>query len=109
MVNELYDSMQQKRSKEAVGSILNQLISYTATHFAAEEEAMSRTSFPEDAEHRAHHAKLVEQALDLQKRFNEGESVLTQSVIEFLQDWLINHIKGVDKRYGPYLNKHGIR
>ncbi|CAH2032011.1 bacteriohemerythrin [Trichlorobacter ammonificans] len=109
MVNELYEAMQQKRSREAVGSILNQLISYTATHFAAEEEAMAKTNFPEDAEHRRHHAKLVEQALDLQQRFSTGESVLSQNVIEFLQDWLINHIKGVDKRYGPYLNKHGIR
>lgn len=109
MVNELYEAMQQKRSREAVGSILNQLISYTATHFAAEEEAMAKTNFPEDAEHRRHHAKLVEQALDLQQRFSAGESVLSQNVIEFLQDWLINHIKGVDKRYGPYLNKHGIR
>jgi len=109
MVNELYISMQQKRSKEMTGAILDKLIAYTATHFAAEEAAFAKTNFPEDAEHRKHHAKLVEQALDLQSKFNSGEAVLTQSVIEFLQDWLINHIKGVDKRYGAYLNKHGIR
>ncbi len=109
MVNELYISMQQKRSKEVVGAILDKLIAYTATHFAAEEAAFAKTNFPEDAEHRSHHTKLVQQALDLQSKFNSGEAVLTQSVIEFLQDWLINHIKGVDKRYGPYLNKHGIR
>ena len=25
------------------------------------------------------------------------------------QDWLINHIQGVDKRYGSRLNMNGIR
>jgi methyl-accepting chemotaxis protein/hemerythrin len=47
--------------------------------------------------------------LDLQRKFNAGETLLTQSVIEFLQNWLINHIKGTDKKYGPHLTASGIR
>lgn len=109
MVNELHDAMQQKRSKEAIGSILSRLIEYTGSHFADEEEALRRTNYPEETQHRQLHAKLVEQVVDLQKKFNSGETVLTQSVIEFLQDWLINHIKGTDRRYGPHLSKGGIR
>ena len=109
MVNDLHDSMQQKRSREVVGQTLDRLIQYTGSHFAAEEEAMAKTGYPEDAKHRQHHVKLVETALDLQRKFKSGEALMTQSVIEFLQDWLINHIKGVDKNYGPYLNKHGVR
>ncbi|HEX9080200.1 MAG TPA: bacteriohemerythrin, partial [Desulfuromonadaceae bacterium] len=87
MVNDLHDAMQQKRSREAVGSILGRLIEYTASHFAAEEEGFRRTGYPEEAQHRTHHARLVEQVLDLQRKFNSGEALLTQSVIEFLQDW----------------------
>ncbi len=108
MVNDLHDAMQQKRSKEGIGSILDRLIEYTASHFSAEEESFRRSSYPEEAQHKSHHAKLVEQVLDLQRKFQAGEALLTQSVIEFLQDWLINHIKGVDKKYGPHLIKHGI-
>jgi len=109
MVNELHDAMQQKRSKEAIGSILGRLIEYTASHFGAEEEAFRKSGYPGEAEHKQHHAKLVEQVLDLQRKFNAGETLLTQSVIEFLQDWLINHIKGVDKKYGPHLTASGIQ
>ena len=109
MVNDLHDAMQQKRSKDAVGSILDRLIEYTASHFSAEEEGFRRSNYPQEAQHKAHHAKLVEQVLDLQRKFNSGEALLTQSVIEFLQDWLINHIKGVDRGYGPHFIKHGIR
>jgi hemerythrin len=108
MVNELHDAMQKKRSKEAIGSILNRLIEYTGSHFAQEEEAFKKASYPDEVQHKQHHSKLVGQVLELHAKFNSGEALLTHSVIEFLQDWLINHIKGVDKLYGPCLNKNGI-
>ena len=109
MVNDLHDAMQQKRSKEAIGQILNGLAEYTVSHFADEERSFSQTNYPEEAQHKQLHKKLVDQVVELMGKFNSGETLLTQDVITFLQDWLINHIKGVDKRYGPHLTKNGIR
>ncbi|CAH2031845.1 bacteriohemerythrin [Trichlorobacter ammonificans] len=109
MVNELHDAMQQKRSKEAIGQILNRLIDYTGSHFAHEENAFRTTGYPQEAGHKQLHAKLVNQVLELKGQFEGGQAVLTQSVIDFLQDWLTNHIKGEDKRYAPHLIKHGIK
>ena len=108
MVNELHDAMQKKRSKEAIGSILNRLIEYTGSHFAQEEEAFRIARYPDELQHKQHHSKLVGQVLELHAKFNSGEALLTHSVIEFLQDWLINHIKGVDKLYGPCLSRNVI-
>ena len=109
MVNDLHDAMQQKRSKEAIGQILNGLAEYTVNHFADEERSFAQTGYPEEAQHKQLHKKLVDQVVELQGKFKSGEALLTQDVITFLQDWLINHIKGVDKRYGPHLSKNGIR
>ena len=109
MVNDLHDAMQQKRSKEAIGQILNGLAEYTVNHFADEERSFSQTHYPEEAQHKQLHKKLVDQVVELMGKFNSGQTLLTQDVITFLQDWLINHIKGVDKRYGPHLTKNGIR
>jgi hemerythrin len=109
MVNELNEAMQHKRSKEAIGSVLQRLIAYTGSHFAAEEEAFRKTSYPEEAEHCRQHRELVQQALELQSKFNAGEMLLTQDVIEFLQNWLVNHIKGTDNRYGKHLKSQGIK
>jgi hemerythrin len=108
MVNDLHDAMQEKRSKEAVGRILNGLAEYTVNHFAEEERAFAKTHYPAEAEHRQHHTKLVNQVVELQEKFQSGETVLSQDVITFLTDWLINHIKGTDKKYGPHLTKNGI-
>jgi len=109
MVNDLADAMQQKKSKEAVGRVLNGLAEYTVNHFADEERSFSQSRYPEETEHKALHKKLVDQVVELIGKFNAGEPLITQDVINFLQDWLINHIKGVDKRYGPHLNKNGIK
>jgi hemerythrin len=109
MVNELNEAMQHKRSREAVGSVLDRLISYTGSHFAEEEAAFRKTGYPEEAEHCKLHVELVQQALGLQEKFNSGEALLTHDVIQFLQDWLVKHIKGADHRYGAHLRSKGIR
>ena len=109
MVNDLHDAMQQKRSREAIGQILNGLAEYTVNHFAAEERAFSQANYPGEAEHKQHHKKLVDQVVELIGKFSSGETVLSQDIITFLQDWLINHIKGVDKKYGPHLSKNGVK
>lgn len=109
MVNELHDAMQQKRSKDAIGRILNGLAEYTVNHFADEERSFSQTGYAEEAQHKQLHKKLVDQVVELLGKFNNGEALMTQEVITFLKDWLINHIQGVDKRYGPHLNKNGIK
>ena len=43
------------------------------------------------------------------KGFDEGKVLLSIDVIDFLKDWLINHIQGSDKKYGPFLNEKGLR
>jgi len=108
MVNELNEAMQHKRSKEAIGSVLQRLIAYTGSHFAEEEEAFRKTGYPEEAAHCKQHKDLVQQAVALQDKFNSGETLLTHEVIEFLQEWLVKHIKGTDSRYGVHLRKHNI-
>ncbi|MBJ6726149.1 bacteriohemerythrin [Geomesophilobacter sediminis] len=109
MVNELSDAMQQKRSKDAIGSVLQRLIEYTGSHFGQEEDFFRRTGYPEESRHCQLHKDLVQQVLELQRKFNSGETLLTHDVVTFLQDWLVRHIKGEDKRYTSHLTSNGIR
>ena len=87
---------------------LDGLISYTATHFAAEERLMQQHAYPAIAKHKVEHAALVKQALEIQKNFKEGKA-LPQNLLQFLKDWLMKHIVGEDKLYGPFLNSKGIK
>ena len=35
--------------------------------------------------------------------------MLSMEVMNFLKNWLVKHIMGTDKHYGPYLNAKGVK
>jgi hemerythrin len=108
LVNQLHDAMRSGQGNAMLGVVLQQLISYTANHFSEEEKVMAANGYPDLAAHKVEHEKLVTQVLDLQKKFQAGSSMLTITVMNFLKDWLTNHIQGVDKKYGAFLNGKGV-
>ncbi len=108
IINNLYAAMRSGRSHEAIGSVLDELIDYTKTHFAHEESLMQKTGYEGFDTQKRSHVELVNQALEIQKKFRNG-TALGQEVMTFLKNWLINHIQGLDKQYGPVMNKKGIK
>jgi len=106
-INQLQDAMQVGKGKEALGKILGALIEYTASHFKAEEALMAKCSYPGYLAHKKEHAELTATVLELQKKFDKGQSALSVETIHFLKEWLTHHIMGTDKKYGPFLNKAG--
>jgi hemerythrin len=110
MVNDLFDAMNSGKGKEALSRVLDGLITYTKTHFAREEEYMTKAGYPKLAAHQKEHADLARQVLDVQKKWHEGQNaVLSMEVLNFLKNWLIKHIQGSDKEYGPFLHGKGIK
>ncbi len=110
MLNELYDAMQAKQSKEALGNVLDGLVAYTTYHFKHEETLFAETDYPDAAEHEKEHADLTSQVLDVQRKYQEGVSgTLSTEVLNFLRKWLLAHILRSDKKFGPHLNANGIQ
>lgn len=110
MLNELYDAAQAGHAKDALGRILDRLISYTKVHFANEEMLMIRHKYPGYEAHIAEHRALAKQVVDVQAKFHAGASAaLSMEVLNFLKNWLNTHINGTDKKYGPFLAEKGVR
>ncbi len=109
MLNELYDSVQAGHGKEALGKILDGLIAYTAGHFKHEEKLFAETGYPDAPAHKKEHDDLTKQVLDVQQKYKAGVTgTLSLEVMNFLKNWLVNHIQGSDKKYAPHLNSKGI-
>jgi hemerythrin len=110
MVNDLFDAVQAGKGKDLLGPILDGLISYTKTHFANEEKYFAQHQYPNFQAHKAEHDALAKQVLDVQAKFKAGASAaLSMEVMNFLKNWLVKHILGTDKAYGPFLNGKGIK
>lgn len=107
LVNKLHRAMRNRQGKVVMGSILNELATYTVNHFADEERMMQEAGFKNLVEHRKEHEKLVQSVVDFKKQFEEGRATVSLDLMNFLSDWLINHIKKVDRAYVSDLKKHG--
>ncbi len=107
-INELHDALHAGHGKDIVGKVLQRLIDYTKSHFAAEEVILERNGYPDLAVHRAAHKALVSQVLKFKKDFELGSVGIAVEINQFLQKWLSEHIQNTDKKYGKYLNDKGI-
>ena len=109
MVNDLNDAMKIGRGKETLGDILNGLVTYTVTHFQTVEKHFGRFGYPETDQHKKEHTAFVEKVTDFQKKIESRNLFLSLEVMDFLSDWLKNHIMGSDKKYASFFNANGLK
>jgi hemerythrin len=109
MVNSLNAAMLEGKGKEAVGRILDGLVSYTQYHFGAEERLMDQHGYPESPMHKSEHLAFVKRIGDFKEEYSQGTLGLSIGVMTFLSDWLRNHIMGTDKKYVPHMVEKGVR
>ncbi|MGC9022873.1 MAG: bacteriohemerythrin, partial [Dissulfurimicrobium sp.] len=109
MVNAIHDVVKSGKGKEVTGKILNELVEYTAYHFKTEEDYFQKYSYPETKEHMAIHASLVKKVLDFKDKFDRGAAMLDFELLNFLKNWLVDHIGVTDKKYGPFLTGKGVK
>ncbi|MFH1139936.1 MAG: bacteriohemerythrin [Pseudomonadota bacterium] len=109
LVNVLYSALGSGQGRQALKETLDGLVQYTKVHFAAEERYFHKFSYPERENHAAEHHKLVSQVLEFKMKVDSGQDMISVSLLNFLKDWLINHIQESDQRYGSFFHSRGLR
>jgi hemerythrin len=108
MVNKLHEAMKLGKGSQVVNDVLSSLAAYTQTHFSDEERLMLYNGYPGYLDHKKKHDQLVSRVRDFQRQVEIGEATVSLGLMNFLKDWLLQHIQVVDMQYGPYLNGKGI-
>jgi hemerythrin-like metal-binding protein len=101
MINELHEAMTKGQGREALKPLLGGLAQYTMTHFRAEEQYMRTINYPNLPQHKAEHERLVRRVKELTQSYESSQISLTIETMNFLRDWLTNHIRRVDRQYAP--------
>ncbi len=90
----------------AIESVLSELIDYTDYHFDREEVLMEACGYPELENHKQVHEALKGQAHNLLNQFRQKSSSYSpKAILIFLNDWLVEHILGMDKDYELWMQK----
>jgi hemerythrin len=103
LLNQLDESMGKGKGKEVIGKILAELVKYTQTHFSNEEFLLLSHNYPDLSSHKLEHVKLTQRVLAFKNDFDAGKATLTIPVMNFLENWLVNHIQVRDKLYGKMI------
>ncbi len=109
LLNELHDAMRSGKGRHLVGGIVDRLADYADRHFDAEEAMMRNTGYPGMDAHVAQHQIYRRKVHDLERRFRTGSGAITHEVLDFLRDWLKEHIAKTDRGYGQHFNSRGVQ
>jgi len=105
LINQLHKAMKLKHGSRQAGTILSRLADYTVYHFGHEEKLFETYNYPDKKQHIKTHKDLVAQVVDFKTQFEQGRASLTMDLMNFLTDWLKNHIMKTDKAYAPFLKE----
>ena len=106
LLNQLHDALESQTAELLVEIALDELVKYTKTHFTQEESIMEDEDVPSAMvdPHKKAHRGFVKKIEDFKSDYNAGKAEVTQGIIDFLKDWLVNHIMVTDKELVEHTN-----
>jgi hemerythrin-like metal-binding protein len=105
LINNLHSGLMAGFGISEMTFILDDLVRYTNVHFKREEDLMKKHAYPDYDEHRGAHADLVRKVVDFQDQLKSGKKIFSLELMNFLKDWLLNHILKTDKRYSVFFGQ----
>jgi hemerythrin-like metal-binding protein len=84
--------------RTAVEEIIPELATYAVRHFADEERLMERQHAPGLDAHKTIHRAFEAKVSETIESLRSGKGVVASSLVNFLQDWLVEHIGGTDQK-----------
>ncbi|HLO67312.1 MAG TPA: bacteriohemerythrin [Holophaga sp.] len=100
-MNALVDALSTPGAGDQTERALMYLSDYVENHFGTEEGIMERTGFPHLEEHRAAHTELRDRVRAMVAE--QGWSLSTD-IMNYLTDWLVNHLCSYDRALAKHLN-----
>lgn len=110
------NALARAKDRASVGQALASLVDYTEIHFSHEEAMFERTGYPAKRAHVAAHEAFRKRVHEAAARFRAASShsssnggggasvpLLDDGLVEYLVDWLGNHIKKMGRGYVHFL------
>jgi hemerythrin len=104
MINHLHTA-QATRDRLAIGEVIDELVDYTLSHFAFEEELMEEAGYTFTNAHKRVHEIFIKRVAEYRQRYQAGEDIADE-LKNMLSRWLINHIRGDDKAYAETIKRN---
>ena len=99
IINNLYSAFAKNEHNKILGDILEELHQYTIYHFSEEARILDEKNKPLPLEHIKAHEQFIQKIEEFKQKFEKGKAGITYEIMNFLRQWLKDHILGKDKEY----------
>lgn len=105
LINQMHEGLRAPISQDEVKQMLQRLATCAATHFAHEEKQFAKIGYPDAALHTRKHEHFTMVLSCFQKGTDRmGRPVSFEDQLDFLRDWLLDHIANEDQQVVDYLD-----
>ena len=110
LINEMFEDLERREVEEVVDDTLNQVAAYAQFHFATEEKRMAQCGYKGIEEQKAAHAQLLRPLAELldERKVTLDIYAYYYDLLDFLTEWLLNHLQTENTQFSKCLNDHGI-
>ena len=109
IINELYVSIVEGKSRDTMDKIFKDLTEYATIHFKTEEDYFEKFNYPEASFHKQQHEDIAKKIKEFKKRNEEGKKILDSEILHFLMSWFVNHVILIDKRFAECFKENGLK
>lgn len=109
VINELLEAIETNSSEEHLGNIIESLVQYKMFHFATEEKYFTEFNYEGAQEHINKHQDFNKRLKELEGKFPKYTIEFAYALVDFLEDWLIDHLMVMDQKYKKCFHEHGLK
>ncbi|MEI6379200.1 MAG: bacteriohemerythrin [Candidatus Falkowbacteria bacterium] len=109
VINDLVSAINSKPTEEKLSAIIKSLIEYKKFHFATEEKYFKEFNYDGAADHIAKHHEFSQKLEEIESKYVGDVVGLAFELVDFLEDWLIEHLMIIDQKYVPCFKAHGLK
>ncbi len=100
--NRMIHAVAENKGESESREVIDEMIEYAEKHFSREESLLQAVRYPRLAEHHAVHERLMNDIRLFKSQYIAG-NVDGSAVASFLIEWIVDHIKKIDRGYSLFL------
>ncbi len=109
ILNKVILAKEHNDNPEEIKEVLGAMVEYSNDHFSTEEAYMVKFNFPEYQSHQNEHLDFKDKTFAGYNKIVRGNYKIANELLEYLEQWLINHIQVTDRQYIDCFKRNGLK
>ncbi|MCP3922531.1 MAG: hemerythrin family protein [Desulfobacterales bacterium] len=108
MLNKMIKNPMATTKSETVSDVLSDMTNYAQQHFKSEEDLMIEHGYPHLEQQKKQHKEFREKVLKLCTATSYEVEAVPQVLLDYLKQWLTQHILHEDMEYKTFFEEKGV-